>query len=292
MSDNLQPPLTPPDCDLRDFGYMPLEIERLRHSSAWRRAKRKPALAFYMVNLWAGAFHEVPAGSIPDDDEAQADLAHCELRRWQRFKPDVLTGWVKCSDGRLYHKVVAEKALEGWIEKLGRKKSSGIGNAKRWECTFDSANLDQKIIKARALLHEMNPGSRILSKKTVLILGLKNPDLSQGTGTGTGTGNIPLLRNGQAPPAAPENKNPPKVEKADDPWKAVYDRGKKILGQNAGGTITLLRHFFNQKPYKVLAKLEDAAEQRDSVTYINAFLWANVERLPPGSHVGPVARMP
>ena len=308
MTDDLPAPLTPPDCDLRDFGFMPLEIERLRRSSAWRRAKRKPALAFYMVNLWAGAFHEVPAGSIEDDDDAQADIADCDLRRWRTIKANILTGWVKCSDGRLYHRVVAEKALEAWIEKLGQRKSGAIGNAKRWKCTLDVQELDKKITTASELLRAINQNSRTLVKKTVQTVGIRVPDPiaegsppdpdpiaegSQGTGTGKKKKEVVPSseeEDGQAPPAAP-NKGDTKNGKPSDPWAEVYRRGKEILGQNAGGTITLLRHLFDQKPRKVLAKIEDAAEQRQPVPWINAFLWANTERLPPGSHVGPVAPM-
>jgi hypothetical protein len=42
--------------------YMPLYIQRLQRSKAWLRCKRRPELAFYMVNLWMRAWHEVPAG--------------------------------------------------------------------------------------------------------------------------------------------------------------------------------------------------------------------------------------
>lgn len=39
---------------------------------------------------------------------------------WQveKVKEHALRGWVDGGDGRLYHHVVAEKALEAWIESL------------------------------------------------------------------------------------------------------------------------------------------------------------------------------
>lgn len=58
-----------------------------------------------------------------------------------------------------------------------------------------------------------------------------------------------------------------------DPWKAVYERGRDVLGQHAGGQITLLRKLFDDNPGKVLAKIEDAAEHRDPPTWLAAFLW-------------------
>lgn len=57
-----------------------------------------------------------------------------------------------------------------------------------------------------------------------------------------------------------------------DPWRDVYGRGKEILGREAGGIITKLRKLLDDKPRKVLAKLEDAAEQREPLAWLCAFL--------------------
>src|ERR1700744_2121165 len=116
MSD-LPAPLVPVDCDLRDFRFMPLEVERLRRSKAWLICKRQPELAFHMVNLWMASWHEMPAASLEDDDDVLADAAVCEPKPWARLRETILRGWVKCSDGRLYHPVVAEKARESWAER-------------------------------------------------------------------------------------------------------------------------------------------------------------------------------
>jgi hypothetical protein len=107
-------PLTPPDCDLRSYPFMPLMISRLRRSKAWLKAKRRPELGFYMVNLWSAAWHDFPAGSLEDDDDVLADLAMCDPGKWLKLREFVMHGWVKCSDGRLYHPVVCEQANECW----------------------------------------------------------------------------------------------------------------------------------------------------------------------------------
>lgn len=111
-------PLTPIECDLRALRFMPVEIERLFRSKAWLQAKRNPALGFYMMNLWARSWHEVPAASLEDDDDVLADAAMCSPDEWPSVKAAALRGWVKCTDGRLYHPVVAEKALDAWKQKL------------------------------------------------------------------------------------------------------------------------------------------------------------------------------
>lgn len=118
MSDSDIAPLTPRDCNLSDFKFMPLEVQRLRKSRAWLICKRRPELAFYMLNLWTASWHEQPAGSLEDDDDVLADLAMCDPTKWSRLRNDVLRGWVKCSDGRLYNKTVCEKANEAWTSKL------------------------------------------------------------------------------------------------------------------------------------------------------------------------------
>ena len=112
--DKLPEPLTPRDCNLTDFRFMPLELNRLRRSKGWLLARRDPALGYYMLNLWAASWHEVPAASLEDDDDVLADLAMCEPKRWAGVREKVLRGWVKCNDGRVYHPVVAEKALESF----------------------------------------------------------------------------------------------------------------------------------------------------------------------------------
>ena len=118
MTDTLPNPLVPAECDLTDFKFMPLEVEQLRKSKAWLIARRRPELAFYMLNLWMRAWHERPAASIENDDDVLCDAAGCHPRDWAELRDDVLRGWVKCSDGRLYHPVIAEKALETWRRKV------------------------------------------------------------------------------------------------------------------------------------------------------------------------------
>lgn len=131
-------PLTPSDCDLRDFPYMPLMVSRLRRSKAWLLAKRQPELGFYMMNLWTGSWHELPAASLEDDDDVLADIAMCAPARWVKLREVLLRGWTKCADGRWYHPVVAEQARETWDHKRKRREAGRIGNAVRWGSQSDN----------------------------------------------------------------------------------------------------------------------------------------------------------
>lgn len=121
MTDTLPPPLVPAEVDLRDFGFMPLDVRTLLSSTLWIKAKKDPRVAHAAVSLWCEAWHQVPAGSLPDDDEVLADLARCDEKEWKRIRERALGQFVKCSDGLLYHTLVAEKALAAWKEKLAQR---------------------------------------------------------------------------------------------------------------------------------------------------------------------------
>jgi hypothetical protein len=118
----LPAPLVPAEVDLRDFSWMPVEIHRLRRSKAWLVCKRRPELAFYMLNLWTAAWHDTPAASLEDDDDMLADLAMCDPAKWAKVREQALRGWVKCADGRLYHPVVADLANSAWAQKQAQRQ--------------------------------------------------------------------------------------------------------------------------------------------------------------------------
>lgn len=68
------------------------------------------------VRLWCKAWAQSPAGSLPADDRVLAHLSGAGTR-WQKVKTMALRGWVVCSDGRLYHPVVAEQVHAAWAER-------------------------------------------------------------------------------------------------------------------------------------------------------------------------------
>jgi hypothetical protein len=129
--DQLPEPLTPNDCDLRDFAFMPLDVVRLRDSDM--AATETPEACWAAVLLWAASWHQVPAASLPDDDRVLSNLSGYGrvVKEWQRVKEGALRGWVKCSDGRLYHPVVAEKACESWIGKLHQRHRTELARIKK-----------------------------------------------------------------------------------------------------------------------------------------------------------------
>jgi hypothetical protein len=122
-------PLTPPDCDLRDFPFMPLDSRRLLSSETWVLGTAEERVA--ALTLWLEAWHQVPAGSLPDNPKMLAHLSGAGAR-WAKVAPHAMRGWVKCSDGRLYHPVVCEKARDAWAKKEKHRERSRKANAARW----------------------------------------------------------------------------------------------------------------------------------------------------------------
>jgi hypothetical protein len=132
MMTDLPAPLTPADCDLQDFAFMPLHVARLRDSDL--AATAHPEACWYAVLLWAAAWHQVPAASLPDDELVLTRLCGLgrDVKTFRRHRKDAMRGFVKCDDGRLYHEVVAEVARGSWAEKLAYRdrKASRVDAAR------------------------------------------------------------------------------------------------------------------------------------------------------------------
>lgn len=124
MTDPRPAPLVPPEVDLRDFPRMGLDVARLRSSELV--VDQPPEICWAALMLWCAAWHEVPAGSVPNNDRWLADKAGYVSRgqidvSWGQIRDSVLRGFVECSDGRLYHKVTCEIALDAWSSKLRQR---------------------------------------------------------------------------------------------------------------------------------------------------------------------------
>lgn len=126
-----QAPLTPPDADLQDFPFMPLHVARLRDSDL--AAEGDPEGCWYAVLLWAAAWHQLPAGSLPDNDAVLTKLCGLgrDLRTFRKHRRDALRGFVTCDDGRLYHPVIAEQVISGWDGKLRQRYRTECATIKK-----------------------------------------------------------------------------------------------------------------------------------------------------------------
>ncbi len=184
-------PLVPPEVDLRDFPFMPLDVVRLRDSRLAAISSGDEFMAW--VLLACASWHQRPAGSLPNDDVELARLAGFgrAVREWMRVRSGALHGWVLCSDGRYYHPVVAEKAVEAWAEKHAYRdrKAKRIATAKaaadaRWheqaQCDEDAdAMRDASEVDAQRI---PNASELDANRNAEGVLDA----MPKGTGTGTG----------------------------------------------------------------------------------------------------------
>lgn len=139
---DLANPLTPADCDLRDFGYMPVDVQRVCDSDL--AALETPEACWAAFLLWCKSWHQVPAASLPDDDRVLAKFTGYQRApdAWQAIREGAMRGWIKCADGRLYHPVVAEKANEAWFAKHRRAHDQLIERVRKRNKVRAEASLD------------------------------------------------------------------------------------------------------------------------------------------------------
>lgn len=241
-------PFTPPRCDLRDFPRMSIDIPRLFSSGFNASASRAPLAWMVGHKLWYRSWHQVPAASLPDDDEELCHLAELgfDLRTFRKAKPLAMRGWLLCSDGRLYHPVVAAAALEAWLEKLNQRIKSGTGNAQRWNTPYDRAADEAEIAQALDCLRVLNPQSKAFARaghRASLRAGTGTPksvpDASHRHPTGTATGtpkDVPVhsLKRGRgrgrisSTEAKASGAEAPPMDGI-DPAKQVFDLGVEVL---------------------------------------------------------------
>ena len=127
----LPPPLVSPEVDLRGFPGFMLNVERLLASELV--ALCTPEEGWAAVMLWARAWQQSPPASLPDDNRLLAAFSGAG-KRWPKIRDMALRGFVKCSDGRLYHRVLAEEANEAWERRREHRDIQDNKNnrQKRW----------------------------------------------------------------------------------------------------------------------------------------------------------------
>lgn len=222
---DLPAPLTPADCDLSDFPYMELDVRRLRDS---KFASTPNGDAFRAgILLWCAAWHQTPAASLPDDDIELASLAGYgrmpfSVKEWRKVRAEALHGFVKCSDERLYHPVIAEKAAHAFIAKekfaygkyRDRMRKENKARVEDGKQEFGIPTQEQW--KSGAYPHGIPPESPPNSKQ----FPSENTLKGNREGEGEGTTSVPTGTGGEAA------KTSDQLTK-DELWKA----GKSLLSQ-------------------------------------------------------------
>lgn len=124
---SLPDPPVSSDVDLTGFPGFLLNVNRLLASELV--ALGTPEECWAAMMLWCRAWQQNPPGSLPDDDRILASFS-CTGKRWPKIKSMALRGFIKCSDGRLYHFFLAEEAMKAW--KKRKNYNNDQTRLKRW----------------------------------------------------------------------------------------------------------------------------------------------------------------
>lgn len=111
------PPLTTSAHDVTGLDGFMLNTDLLMASELWALATGDEFKA--AVGLWCRAWKQTPPGSLPDDDRVLAAFSGAG-KAWPKLKGMALRGFVKCSDGRLYHSTLCEDAVRASAAKAER----------------------------------------------------------------------------------------------------------------------------------------------------------------------------
>ena len=109
---SIDPPILP-GTDLRCERWFNLDIVSLQNSEFIHTANPAEFMAGFL--LWTRSFHQVPAGSLPNNEAVLSKLAggyNYQSASWKKIRTMALHGWALCSDNRLYHPMVTDAILE------------------------------------------------------------------------------------------------------------------------------------------------------------------------------------
>lgn len=194
-----EPPISA-DVDLRGMPFMPLDVNRLRDSDLAIEATGEEFRAAVM--LWCASWNQIPAGSLPNSDTALAAYAGFgrDVKGWKKVKIGALRGFTECSDDRLYHSVVTEKAMEAWAERVEYREIKENEKSRKQRERDDRKRIFEDLRLAGIVLPWNVPTSELRAQHQAVIeaqIGVTShepvtvtghaPDTAK-TGTGTGTG--------------------------------------------------------------------------------------------------------
>lgn len=132
---DLPQPLTPADCDCTDLDGFMMNVEKLMASELVALSSLEVIGAALL--LWSRAWKQTPAASLPDDERVIAAFAKLPLPRFRKIRHEVLRGFVKCSDGRLYHRTLSAEAIVAFEKKTAfqRKRETDAERLRKWRET-------------------------------------------------------------------------------------------------------------------------------------------------------------
>lgn len=194
-------PFVPADVDLRGLPWMRLDTQRLLDSDMFALSTGDEFK--FAVALWCKSWSQTPAASLPNDDRILAHLSGAGAR-WKKVKAMALRGWILCDDGRLYHPVVAEMALQAWDERLAFQERQENRQTREERFRQEHKELRERL-RGYGVRMSWNAPIAELRQRLALIEGQSGgaPVTGSVTGVvGTTTDQQHLRRDNDAPPTA------------------------------------------------------------------------------------------
>ena len=109
-----------------------LNVERLMASELVALSSHEVIAAALL--LWCRAWKQMPAASLPDDERVIAAFAKLPLARFRKLAKQIMRGFIKCSDGRWYHSILAESARSAFERKQAfrHKRETEAERLRKW----------------------------------------------------------------------------------------------------------------------------------------------------------------
>ena len=104
-------PEPPYSADTKANGYRPeFDLPRIQQSRTWLLADNE--VRPWLLMLWLHSWGNFPCGSWEDDDELIAASIGCKPEFFVGHKRQLMRGWVRHADGRLYHPFITAQVIE------------------------------------------------------------------------------------------------------------------------------------------------------------------------------------
>jgi uncharacterized protein YdaU (DUF1376 family) len=223
------------DCTNLDGFY--LNVERLMSSELL--ALHGNEIIGAAVLLWCRAWKQRPAASLPDDDRINAAFARLSLKKFREVKDAVTRGFVKCSDGRLYHVFLSKVATDAYRRKAAFQKKRGA----------DAERLRQWRESQRETA-DVAPGTRDEAQNETHVETRFVADRNGKEGEGEREG---YIKRKSSPSESPKERSskgcriPPYWRPTADDWKEAY---RSLGSQKAEGELAKFRDYWIAKPGK------------------------------------------
>ena len=135
-------PMTTVDNDIEGYDGFLLNVQKLMASELWALSTGDEFKA--AVGLWCRAWTQKPHGSLPSDNRVLAGFSGAGAK-WNRVKDMALRGFIKCSDGRLYHETLCEDVLRASEAKSARLKRTEAATQARQKQRNSERNVERDV---------------------------------------------------------------------------------------------------------------------------------------------------